>query len=63
MLDKLKLTMAYVLQIAWKGGDTMDVIYATLIVKGAKKWTDVPTVIQPKVAQVLEQLGFPELAA
>ena len=49
---------------------TMAVIYATLIVEGTVnpktnepyKFADVPKVIQPKVKDVLDALGLPELA-
>ncbi len=40
----------------------MAVIYATLIVKGKKKITDVPLVIREEVKQVLVDLDLPELA-
>lgn len=40
----------------------MAVIYATLIVKGKKKITDVPLVIREEVKQVLIDLDLPELA-
>ena len=40
----------------------MAVIYATLIVKGAKLFSDVPAVIQEQVRQVLIDLEVPELA-
>ena len=48
----------------------MAVIYATLIVEGtvnpktneSYKFADVPKVIQPKVKDVLDALGLPELA-
>jgi hypothetical protein len=48
----------------------MAVIYATLIVEGtinpktneAYKFSDVPKVIQPKVKDVLDALGLPDLA-
>ena len=37
-------------------------VYATLIVKGAKTFDQVPVVIQPKVKAVLESLGLGDLA-
>lgn len=40
----------------------MAVIYATLIVKGKKNFTDVPERIQEQVKQVLIDLDLPELA-
>ena len=40
----------------------MAVVYATLIVKGKKNFTDVPARIQEQVKQVLIDLDCPELA-
>lgn len=40
----------------------MAVVYATLIVKGKKKFTDVPAKIQEQVKEVLIDLDCPELA-
>lgn len=40
----------------------MAVIYATLIVKGKKKFADVPAVIKEQVKQILIDLEVPELA-
>ena len=37
-------------------------VYATLIIKGVKTFDQVPTIIQPKVKDVLEALEVPELA-
>ena len=36
-------------------------VYATLIIKGYKTFGQVPTVIQPKVKEVLEALELNEL--
>ena len=41
---------------------TMAEVYATLIIKGAKTFDQVPAIIQPKVKAVLEALEVPELA-
>ena len=41
---------------------TMAVIYATLIVKGKKKFVDVPEIIKEQVRQILIDLEVPELA-
>lgn len=41
---------------------TMAVIYATLIVKGKKRFTDVPVVLKEQVKQILNDLEIPELA-
>lgn len=40
----------------------MAVIYATLIVKGKKNFSDVPERIQPQVKQVLIDLDLADLA-
>lgn len=45
-----------------KDVEQMAVIYATLIVKGKKNFTDVPERIQEQVKQVLIDLDLPELA-
>lgn len=37
-------------------------VYATLIIKGAKTYAQVPEVIKPKVKAVLENLDMGELA-
>lgn len=41
---------------------TMAVIYATLIVKGKKRYADVPEIIKEQVKQILIDLEVPELA-
>ena len=40
----------------------MAVIYKNLIIEGYRTFKSVPNVIKPKVKEVLEQLGLPELA-
>lgn len=45
-----------------RGAEEMAVIYASLIVSGYKTFDQVPKVIQPKVKEVLIQLGLGELA-
>lgn len=68
MKNKYLLGMAlltgafFISKILKKGGEEMDVIYASLIVSGYKTFEQVPKVIQARVKTVLEQLGFPELA-
>lgn len=37
-------------------------VYATLIIKGVRTFDQVPTIIQPKVKDVLEALDLGELA-
>lgn len=38
-------------------------VYATLIIKGVKKFSEVPATIRPKVREVLIALDMGELAA
>lgn len=38
------------------------IVYATLIMNGRKSFSEVPTVIQPKVKEVLVDCGMGELA-
>lgn len=45
-----------------KDVEEMAVVYATLIVKGKKRFTDVPAKIQEQVKEVLIDLDCPELA-
>jgi hypothetical protein len=45
-----------------KDVESMAVIYATLIIKGKKTFTDVPEKIKDKVKEVLIDLDCPELA-
>ena len=40
----------------------MAVIYATLIIKGKKKFDEVPAVLKYKVKEILIDLELPELA-
>lgn len=40
----------------------MAVVYATLIIRGAKKFSDVPELIKEKVKQVLIDLDCEEMA-
>lgn len=58
----LVISAFFVSKYALKGGESMDVIYASLIVSGLKTFAQVPKVIQPRVKVVLENLGLPELA-
>ena len=45
-----------------KGVNDMAIVYATLIIKGVKKFADVPARIKEQVKQVLIDLDCPELA-
>lgn len=44
------------------GGDKMVTVYVSLIIKGAKKFSDVPDTIKPLVRAELESLGLGHLA-
>ena len=41
--------------------EKMAIIYATLIIKGKKKFSDVPTILKAKVKQILIDLELEEL--
>lgn len=59
MLTKIFLIINLVCR---KGVNDMAVVYATLIIKGVKKFADVPARIKEQVKQVLIDLDCPELA-
>ena len=59
MLTKIFLIINLVCR---KGVNDMAVVYATLIIKGVKKFADVPARIKEQVNQVLIDLDCPELA-
>lgn len=59
MLTKIFLIINLVCR---KGVSDMAVVYATLIIKGVKKFADVPARIKEQVKQVLIDLDCPELA-
>lgn len=40
----------------------MAVIYATLIIKGKRTYAQVPTILKPKVKEILTDLDLEELA-
>ena len=50
------------IKLLMKGDNDMAVIYKNLIIEGYRTFKSVPNVIKPKVKEVLEQLGLPELA-
>lgn len=51
-----------ILKNTFNGGENMDVIYATLIIRGLKTFKEVPAIIKPRVKKVLEGLDLGELA-
>ena len=52
----------FILKTLRKEGEAMDVIYATLIIRGLKTYKEVPVIIKPRVKKVLEGLELGELA-
>lgn len=61
VIASLKLVFL-ILKNIFKGGEDMDVIYATLIIRGLKTFKEVPTIIKPRVKKVLEGLDLGDLA-
>ena len=62
--QKLK-QLCYKLNIIYlilKGCENMDVIYATLIIRGYKTFAQVPVTLQDRVRQVLIELDMGHLA-
>lgn len=52
----------FILKSIRKEGEAVDVIYATLIIRGLKTYKEVPAIIKPRVKKVLEGLDLGELA-
>lgn len=52
----------FILKTIRKEGEAVDVIYATLIIRGLKTYKEVPGIIKPRVKKVLEGLDLGELA-
>ena len=50
------------LKILVKGGENMDVVYATLIIYGKRTFKQVPLCLKDRVKKCLEELGMAELA-
>ena len=55
-LKKIELFIEFL-----KGGLDMAIIYTTLIIKGYKKFSDVPNSLKDKVREILEQLDCADL--
>ena len=64
-LSEKKLDLLWKLRLLWdimKGGEKeMAVIYATLIIRGARTFNSVPSTLKEKVRQVLIDLEMEEL--
>jgi hypothetical protein len=52
--------LSYGLYRLARGGDTVAVLYATLIINGRRTFSQVPTLLQPEVKQILidADLGY-----
>lgn len=55
--EKLKI-----IYFIMKGGENMDVIYATLIVRGFRTFSQIPLTLKERVRQVLIELDMEDLA-
>lgn len=49
-------------KIIRKGGENMDVVYATLIIYGKRTFAQVPMCLKERTRKCLEDLGMGELA-
>ena len=49
-------------KIIRKGGENMDVVYATLIIYGKRTFAQVPMCLKERTKKCLEDLGMGELA-
>lgn len=58
----LKVKLFILKYILRKEIDEMAAVYATLIIKGLKTFTEVPELVKPKVKEVLEGIDMGELA-
>ena len=58
--QKLKIICFSIYSIL-KGGENMDVIYATLIVRGYRTYSQVPLTLKERVKQVLIELDMEDL--
>ncbi|MDY6045242.1 MAG: CD1375 family protein [Peptoniphilus sp.] len=45
-----------------KGGENMDIVYATLIINGYRTFAQVPRILKERTKKALEALGMGELA-
>lgn len=68
MKNKIGLVVALlgsvflILKFTWKGGEEMDVVYATLIIYGKRTFAQVPMALKERTRKCLEDLGMGELA-
>jgi hypothetical protein len=54
--------LLFLILLIWKGVKDMAVVYATLIVKGKKTFSQVPDKLKEAVREILIALELPELA-
>ena len=52
----------FIQKIIRKGGENMDVVYATLIIYGKRTFAQVPMCLKERTRKCLEDLGMGELA-
>ena len=52
----------FIQKIIRKGGENMDVVYATLIIYGKRTFAQVPMCLKERTKKCLEDLGMGELA-
>lgn len=60
LIRNLRIRIAFIL--LRKEVKTMVVVYATLIIKGKKTLSEVPSLVKDQVKQVLIDMDLPELA-
>lgn len=58
----LMVSAFLLLKILIKGGEEMDVVYATLIIYGKRTFSQVPMSLKERTKKCLEDLGMGELA-
>ena len=52
----------FISKILRKGGENMDIVYATLIINGYRTFAQVPRILKERTKKALEALGMGELA-
>ena len=62
MIIALLIGAFFIQKIIRKGGENMDVVYATLIIYGKRTFAQVPMCLKERTKKCLEDLGMGELA-
>ena len=57
----IRLFSKYLFILGRREGANMAVIYVALIIKGKRNYSDIPTVIKPKVKEMLVDLELKDL--